>query len=128
MLSLQSGSAITANVCDFFGVYQNGDELNQSELTRETEYENNLISEMKKYHLFDDQTPESLTTIIEKNVAPSIIEDAMLNCGAKGADQAKQFMKKRFVREREGKPIIPFSATISKYVQLSSTYLKLQPL
>ena len=39
---------IIANVCNLFGVYQNGDDLNQSEFTRETEYENSIISEMKK--------------------------------------------------------------------------------
>ena len=69
---------------------------------------------MKKCHLFDGQTPESLTTIKDKNVAPTIIEDSMLNSGAKGAEQAKQFMKERLVRERGGKSNIPFSAIISK--------------
>ena len=44
---------------------------------------------MKKYYLFDGQTPESLTTIKDKNVAPTIIEDSMLNSGAKGTEQAK---------------------------------------
>ena len=69
---------------------------------------------MKKYHVFDGQTPDLRTTINDKRVAPAHIEDSMLNSEAKGVELAKQFMKERFVRDSGSKPKTPFSATISK--------------
>ena len=79
MLSFHSQLAITSNVLDYYGVTQNDIGTNPSELKCEAEYEERLIAQMNKYHIFEGLNPEKLTTIINKDVAPAHIEESLLH-------------------------------------------------
>ena len=95
MLSFHSRSSITANVLDYYNVPQSDVDMSPSEWKREAEYEDLLVAQMEKYHLFEGQNPDKLTTLINKDVASADIEYSLLNSESLGIQEAKQFIGDR---------------------------------
>ena len=92
MLSFHSWLAITNNIFDYYGVTQSDIGISPSELKREVEYEDRLVAQMNKYHMYEGINPEKLTTVINKDIAPAHIEESLLYSELKGREQAKQYM------------------------------------
>ena len=44
-----------------------------------SELKDKLVAQMIKHHLFDGKSPDKLTTIINKDIAPLHIEESLLN-------------------------------------------------
>ena len=55
---------------------------------------------MNKYHIFEGLNPEKLTTIINKDVAPTHIEESLLYSESKGRAQVKQYMEDRLAHKK----------------------------
>ena len=115
MLSFHSRLAITNNVLDYYDASVNNIGMSPSELKREAEYEDRLVAQMKKYHIFEGLNPDKLTTIINKDVAPAHIEKSLLYSESTGHLQAKQYMKDRLAHKHgENKPTVLFTSTMKK--------------
>ena len=101
MLSFHSRSAITENIFEYYGVSQVDGQMSPSELKREVDYEDKLVAQMIKHHLFDGKSPDKLTTIINKDIAPLHIEKSLLNNN--GNEAEKEFMKDHLAHIEEKK-------------------------
>ena len=111
MLSFHSRSAITENIFEYYGVSQIDGKMISSELKWEGDYEDNLVAQMTKHHLYDGKSPDKLTTIINKDIAPLHIEESLLNNN--GNEAAKEFMKDQFASQKDKtEPKVPFAVTM----------------
>ena len=125
MLSHHSRNVITAQTMEYYGIgTKHKDHISNSELKLEAEYEDQLVAEFTRNHLFEGRNPEKLTTFMNKDVASQAIEDSLLDMWDLGDDGVRTFMLNRLVGAgEENKPAVQFSARLSKVK--APTFLKL---
>ena len=58
-------SVITENIFEYYDVFQINGIMSPSELKRDVDYENKLVAQMIKHHLFDGKSPDKLATMYE---------------------------------------------------------------
>ena len=59
-------SVITENIFEYYGVSQINGKMSPSKLKRDVDYEDKLMAQMTKHHLFDGKSQGKLTAIIIK--------------------------------------------------------------
>ena len=89
--------------------------LSKSELKLEAEYEDKLVVEFKRHHLFEGRYADKLITLINDDVASSAIESSLLDVFVLGNESVRRFMYDRLVAVDGGeKPAIAYSSRLPR--------------
>ena len=125
VLGFHSRNIITSKTMEYYGVdIQHKDHLSKSELKLEAQYEDRLVAEFTRNHLFEGRNPDKLTTFMNNDVVSQAIEDSVLDVFELGIEGVKKFMLTRLVKEEGGnRPAQQFSSRLPKNHSL--TFLNL---
>ena len=93
VLTHHTRNIITGQTLEYYDIHTNHKEhLSKNELELEADYEDKLVAEFRRNHLFEGRSPDKLTTYLTNDVASKEIEQSLLNIFELGDQGVRNFM------------------------------------
>ena len=98
---------------EYYGIQTNDKgHIFKCDLKLEADYEDKLFAQFKAVHIFQEISPEKLTTFITKDVVSTTIQESLLDVFELADAEVRNFMLSRLVGsdENDHKPLLAFSS------------------